>query len=238
MSAVFKALKGLFFICKIIEKSSQHLFLYITIQLLILTIHLGLTDKCPAEKYNFHKKYYDTGGVCMTINKYLERLKQSYRRYFDVSSNETINGKTMDIYARFNARNVKYMAVKSIKIWGYETNEYCLVKSFNKTLEAADIQEIERYLEGCIDTLVEPHLEHKSSVITCVLVSTKGVESQTVRRVEKLRLSRSFALGFKGWCDVRLIVVDLNNNLTYANKKGKEVVNFYKPDNITKIQVS
>jgi hypothetical protein len=35
-------------------------------------------------------------------------------------------------------------------------------------------------------------------------------------------------LGIKGWCDIRLILVDLKGKKLYSNKKGKEVLSAYK----------
>jgi len=163
---------------------------------------------------------------------YLEKLKQSYRSFFDVYTDKEINDELFDIYAKSNIRNEKYLGVKSLKIWGYENNEHCLVKTYSSKIDEKDVDELEHFLRGCIDILVEPHLEHMSSVITCVVVTTEGCSKKAVKKAEKLKISRVFAFGFKGWCDVRLILVDLKHNAVYTNKKGKEVINFYKPDRL------
>jgi|Deesub1362A_J573_1020465.scaffolds.fasta_scaffold04300_4 arginyl-tRNA--protein-N-Asp/Glu arginylyltransferase len=168
----------------------------------------------------------------MLSSNYLEKLKQSYRSFFDVYTDKKINDELFNIYAKSNIKNEKYLGTKSLKIWGYENNEHCLVKTYNNKIDEENIDELVHCLRGCINILVKPHLEHMLSVITCVVVTTEGYSEKAIRKAKKVKISRAFAFGFKGWCDVRLILVDLKHNAVYTNKKGREVINFYKPDRL------
>lgn len=69
-----------------------------------------------------------------------------------------------------------------------------------------------------------------SSIITGVIVTEKIQEENIEnikKEVEQFKYNKGFAFGFKGWADIRLILVSLNEGLIATNKKGKEVSSFY-----------
>jgi hypothetical protein len=43
----------------------------------------------------------------------------------------------------------------------------------------------------------------------------------------KFKYNKGFAFGFKGWADIRLVLVSLNEGFIATNKKGKEVIELY-----------
>jgi len=67
-----------------------------------------------------------------------------------------------------------------------------------------------------------------STVLNGVLVSTSGFSEEAVSFAKKFKFSKSFLLGIKGWCEIRLILVDLKKEELYSNQKGKEVLSAYK----------
>ena len=44
------------------------------------------------------------------------------------------------------------------------------------------------------------------------------------RAIRKVRFRKNFALGFRGWADLRVAVADLSNRCVYANGAGKQLV--------------
>jgi len=170
----------------------------------------------------------------MLVADYLKRLQQSYSSFFDVYKNKSINGEVFNIYAYSNIKCEKYIGTKKFKVWGYESYEHCLVKLYKELVCEKIIDSLVKCLKGSIDILINPHSEHMSSIVTCVVVSCKGSTKAAINKVEKTKITRMFAFGFKGWCDVRLVLVDLKYDRVFSNKKGREVVDFYKPSNILK----
>ena len=168
----------------------------------------------------------------MLVRKYLERLQQSYTAFFDVYKNKTIASEVFDIYAYSRIKHQKYIGIKKFKVLEYENYEYCLVKLYADIISKKNIDVLIECLKKSIDILVSPHFEHMSSVITCVIISDKSITECAINRVEKTKIARMFAFGFKGWCDVRIVLVDLKNNKIFCNKKGREIADFYKPENI------
>ena len=78
-----------------------------------------------------------------------------------------------------------------------------------------------------LDILVEPNGEHMSSVITGVIVLENKPNMDIIDSVKKFKYHKGFAFGFKGWADIRLILVAMNDKYIVTNKKGKEVRKVY-----------
>jgi hypothetical protein len=45
--------------------------------------------------------------------------------------------------------------------------------------------------------------------------------------ISNFKYNKGFAFGFKGWADIRLVLVSLNEGFIATNKKGKEVIELY-----------
>jgi len=163
----------------------------------------------------------------MTNDQYLKYLADKFSNYFDIYYNYQIDGQQIDLYANSNIRNEKYILSKKAVIWSYENNEYCLVKSSEDSCCYEELVSFIEFLKSSVSKIVVPSEEHMSSVITGIYISQTGFNGKDIILANKFKYSKLFSLGFKGWCDVRLILVDLAKNQIYTNKKGREVKDFY-----------
>ena len=108
----------------------------------------------------------------------------------------------------------------------------------NKIFSPDDLLPDDNFLENTIDQLVEPNMNHKQSYITYIKVVENGIPDNLIKNIKRFSYSKSFALGFMGWCDIRLIIVDLANNQVFANKKGEKVKHNYLPERFIKARTS
>ncbi|WZL72402.1 hypothetical protein QBE52_15095 [Clostridiaceae bacterium 35-E11] len=162
----------------------------------------------------------------MNYDKYLEDIEKRLKRNFDLKRDFVHKNMTIDLFAQYLLRNEKYVGSKKINIYAFENHEYCLIKHFS-TLDIQKIQEYTGYLQSVIDDFVIPHEEHMSSVITGVIVADDNCSQEVIDRVKKFKYHKSFAFGFKGWVDIRLVLVLLDKGEVITNKKGKEVQKVY-----------
>ncbi|KXG75073.1 hypothetical protein [Thermotalea metallivorans] len=163
----------------------------------------------------------------MKTAEYLDLLESRYRKYFDIEKNTIYQGMKLDLFARSFIRNERYIASKKLTIYAYENNEYCFIKQW-EILKEDQLHQFMDLLKSAIDDYVIPHEEHMSSIITGVLLSEKEPDRELQRLVKKFKFHKSFSFGFKGWADIRLILVALDRGEVIANKKGEEVLKFYK----------
>lgn len=140
----------------------------------------------------------------------------------------TYNKEEFDLFALSNIRNEKYMATKKIRIYAFENDEYCFMKYY-KSLDEDSLGKIIDILKISINDYIKPHDEHMSSTITGILAVDNIEDSDIIKKVKKFHYQKSFALGFKGWVDVRLVLVDLNRKDVITSKRAKGVEKFYLP---------
>jgi hypothetical protein len=165
----------------------------------------------------------------MDISQYLDIIEEKLKNSFDLTRNYNLNNFTYDLYAEYRLRNEKYMLVKKAVVYAFENNEYCFIKYY-KDFNFNDYKVFTNSLINSIESIVNPSNEHMSSIITGVVVTEK-IQEQDIdyirKTIEHFKYNKGFAFGFKGWADIRLVLVSLNEGFIAANKKGKEVRTVY-----------
>ncbi|QEK13146.1 hypothetical protein FQB35_12920 [Crassaminicella thermophila] len=162
----------------------------------------------------------------MEYTKYIENLENKLKRHFDIEKEYTYKEMKIDLFGKYYLRNEKYLATKKIPIYAFENNEYCIIKYF-KDLDKEKVQTFIKHLKFAVDDFVKPHSEHMSTFITGVIIVDKEFDKEIVKLIQKFKFQKSFAFGFKGWVDIRLILVHLPKGEVITNKKGKEVREVY-----------
>ena len=162
----------------------------------------------------------------MDLTEYLENIQLKLQGNFDLERDYIINEFEYDLYARYNLRNERYIFTKKAKIYAIENNEYSLIK-FYDDLNQCSIKEYTDALIRSIDKLINPNSDHMSSIITGVIVLNKMPNNEIIDMIKRFKYQKGFAFGFKGWVDIRLLLVSLNEEFIVSNKKGKEVCEVY-----------
>lgn len=157
---------------------------------------------------------------------YLDNIENKLKAYFDIYRKYNIKGYAYDLFAKYHMRMERYVLVKKAVIYAMENNEYCLMKYFNE-IDEYKLKDFTNSLIESIDELVNPDENHMSSVITGVLVCDNIPSDDIVKQIKKFKYHKGFAFGFRGWVDIRLILVAMNDNYIVTNKKGKEVREIY-----------
>ena len=165
----------------------------------------------------------------MDITTYIESIKSKLKRNFDIEDNCYIDNYKYDLFAEFHIRNEKYLLVKKALIYGIENNEYVLMK-YLKELKKEDYNNYTENIIKSTKLLVNPTKDHMCSIVTGVLVSDNICENDYVyikKSVNRFKYDKTFAFGYKGWTDTRLLLISLEKGLIATNRKGKEVATIY-----------
>lgn len=165
----------------------------------------------------------------MEFNEYAGTIERKLQRSFDIARDHSISGIRYDLFAEFRMRNEKFILSKKAVIYAFENNEYCLMR-YMPELAADDAAHFTDDIVRAVVDLVKPDGEHMSSVLTGVLVFGDGREDTIVKAAEEVRrfrYHRSFSLGFRGWVDIRLLLVSLEGGVIAANKRGEQVSKVY-----------
>jgi len=162
------------------------------------------------------------------LEAYLEDLEERYKYYYKVERDKEISGVKVDIFAKSSTEHFRQVLTKSIKIDQHYNKEYAIVKAEKRFVDKNEVEEFSKYLKSLINEPFTPSVDIMSTIINGVLISASGFSEEAVSFAKKFKFSKSFLLGIKGWCDIRLIIVDLKEEKLYSNHKGKEVILAYK----------
>ncbi|MDO5715966.1 MAG: hypothetical protein Q4P25_05255 [Tissierellia bacterium] len=156
----------------------------------------------------------------MEAEKYLDYLTKIYEVYYDLFYNYKINPLEFDLYGRYFERNEKYFATKKIVLYGLERNEHLLYKHYKK-VSLDDVKTFTHTLEDSINTLVTPGGDHMATLIRGLISTETRPDKEVIRYVKKYKFYKSFLFGMKGWVNIGLNLVNINDSTSYHNKMGK-----------------
>ena len=69
---------------------------------------------------------------------------------------------------------------------------------------------------------VVPDQNHMMSFVSLVAVVDSATD-EALKKVRKARFRKNFKLGFRGWADLRMAVIDLSSMEVVTNGMGKEM---------------
>jgi hypothetical protein len=99
------------------------------------------------------------------------------------------------------------MISSSQRIW--DAPDFPVRRDF--LVKMGKVRDFTAFLINAANELVKPHEEHMSSIVSGILVSEQGFEPEAIRIGTGFKYERSFWFGLRGWCSVRLLLVDLSS---------------------------
>jgi hypothetical protein len=161
----------------------------------------------------------------MTQDEYIEYLQRKFERHFDIERNITLHGEIIDLHAKFRNISGRTFITKKDVIDRCENYEYCYIKKFNNVTEE-EVADYGRLLKRIVDEGIEPGRDHMSTYITGV-IAANSINEIARKAIGKYSYSKAYSFYLRGWCDVRLICINLDNNEIITNKSGKRVKKVY-----------
>ena len=151
----------------------------------------------------------------------LKRILAAHEAFFDVHRDYEFAGRSFPGFAEFHSFDQQYVLVKRAKLWEANSHEY-LFFTYAETFDEAQLDKWVRFMKerGLEKVTSEPN--HMSSGLALVVIADNCTEGAK-RAVRRVRFRKNFALGFRGWADLRVIVADLSTRCVYANAAGKQV---------------
>ncbi len=162
-----------------------------------------------------------------SLTEYLAELVKRYQLHYNVETNKLIAGQQVDIYAISIIEHYRHVLTKKIQIDRYQEREIILVKGFVSLVTDSEINDFSQFLINTTQELVTPSFEVMSHTVNGIMVSEEGFTPEVIATAQKFKYGKTFLLGIKGWCDIRLLLIDVKNSCVFCNAKGKEVAPIY-----------
>lgn len=161
----------------------------------------------------------------MIQDEYMEKLHRKLENYFQIEKGICLLGENIDIHAKFCNISGRTFLTKYDVIDKCENYEYCYIKKMDDVTEAGASAFCD-FLRRVVNECIRPGADHMSTFVTGVIVANQ-VNNDARKTVEKFSCSKAYRFYLNGWCDVRLICVDLSSNEVITNKAGKKVKKVY-----------
>ena len=162
-----------------------------------------------------------------TLLEYLEQLAKRYQLHYNVETNKFIGGQKIDVFALSIIEHYRNVLTKKIKIDCYQEKEFVLVQGWEKLVDEVIVNNFSQFLVHTTQELVIPSFEVMSHILNGIIVSTQGFTPEAISAGQNFKYSKTFFLGIKGWCDIRLVLIDIKHNCVFCNAKGREIAQLF-----------
>lgn len=161
----------------------------------------------------------------MKYETYINLLRSKFERHFHIKTDVEVLGNKIDMLAKYVNISGRTFLTKHDVIDRCENFEYCYIKRYD-TISRGDAAAYGQFLKKIADEVVEPGRDHMSTYITGIIISN-NISDEVRNEVEKFSYSKAYSFYLKGWCDVRLICIDLDANEVITNRAGRKVKKVY-----------
>lgn len=151
----------------------------------------------------------------------LQRLLASHETWFDVYRDYEFGGRMFPGYAEFHSHGEQYVLVKRAKLWEVDAFEYLFFEVAD-VLDAELLESLVQFMTTQAIQKVQPDPNHMTSYLSLVVIANR-VPDEVKRLVRKTKFRKNFALGIRGWADLRLAVIDLTDRSVTTNSQGKDL---------------
>ena len=151
----------------------------------------------------------------------LETLLRSHEAYFDVTKDYEYAGRRFAGYAELCSYNKQSALVERAKPWEVDALEYIFFDVADH-LDDAWANEAYRYMTNEAINKVTADENHVSSCVSLIVV-VDSADEKTLAKIKKMHFRKNYSLGFRGWTDLRMAVIDLSSMEVITNGVGKEM---------------
>ncbi|MEE1196100.1 MAG: hypothetical protein UHS54_04370 [Lachnospiraceae bacterium] len=166
-------------------------------------------------------------------NDFLEKLLGVYRSSFDLLEPYELCGETYDAYGFCDITSAKYVLMKKAELW----RAICYEHAFFKMFRCLTPEDIERFAVQAAEK-IEPMLvrkgracmekDHMYSYITGIFISENAVPDEVKKKVKKAHFYKNYRLSIRGYCELRILVIDLENKKLTGNAAARGLIKDYK----------
>lgn len=137
--------------------------------------------------------------------------------YYDLLENSKAR---FDFIARYNERNSAYALKKELEYYAFENNEIIFYEKLDH-LDEEKLMDIENIFYEGYEDYISKGKDHMATAMYYVIEVDSLPDEAVLRRVKKFRFYKSFRLGFEGWVNGSIIVINSGDNYGTSNPFGK-----------------
>lgn len=160
----------------------------------------------------------------MTATEALEILLRSYKRYYNVKTEDVVSPFTAE--AVFHTHDEQYFLVKSAKISEAESHEYVFF-AVGQEMGLEDVEELDEkaWTEGL--SRVTPHSGHRSSDIVLIILAEQ-LSQDAKDHIKAIKRYKSYRFTLQGWSNYSVIAMETSTGGLSYNKRGRDLKKLFR----------
>ncbi len=148
----------------------------------------------------------------------VKKLIPAFSQYYTIK--ETDITPPFCAEAEFRSHNEQYFLVRSAHIADIDSNEFVYFAD-PEELTSAKLDELVNAAWNAGLAKVRPYNGHRNSDVS-LLIFTKSISPETIHKIKKTKLYKSYKFSFHGWSHFKLAVCNTTDLAIYTNRQGKD----------------
>ena len=148
----------------------------------------------------------------------IKKLLPAFERYYTVKKEDITPPFCAE--AEFRSHNEQYFLVRAAHIADIDSNEFVYFANPDE-LNNAKLEELVNAAWNTGLAKVRPYNGHRNSDVS-LLIFTKSISSETIQKIKKTKLYKSYKFSFHGWSHFKLAVCNITDMEIYTNRQGKD----------------
>lgn len=154
----------------------------------------------------------------------IKKLLPAFERYYTIKKDDITPPFCAE--AEFRSHNEQYFLVRSAHIADIDSNEFVYFASPDE-LTTEKLEELVKAAWDAGLAKVRPYNGHRNSDVS-LLIFTKSISSETIQKIKKTKLYKSYKFSFHGWSHFKLAVCKITDMEIYTNRQGKDFAKLIK----------
>lgn len=155
----------------------------------------------------------------MTIQETLDKFLKAYQTYYTIESEKCLE--PFAATATFSIHNEQYMLIKAAKYADINSNEYVYFFT-SDDIDESNFARIKKIAWEDGISKVVPDTTHRNSDVTLIIIC-ENIPKEIRKTLKKSREYKSYALGFKGWSNFRLVAIECSSGDVILNSQGQQL---------------
>ena len=148
----------------------------------------------------------------------VKKLIPAFSQYYTIK--ETDITPPFCAEAEFRSHNEQYFLVRSAHIADIDSNEFVYFAD-PEELTSAKLDELVNAAWNAGLAKVRPYNGHRNSDVS-LLIFTKSISPETIQKIKKTKLYKSYKFSFHGWSHFKLAVCNTTDMAIFTNRQGKD----------------
>ena len=160
----------------------------------------------------------------MTATEALEVLLKSYKRYYNVKTEDVVPPFTAE--AAFHTHGEQYFLVKSARISETDAHEYVFFAT-GQAMGIENVKELDEkaWTEGL--SRVTPHPNHRSSDIVLIILAEQ-LTQDAKNYMKAIKRYKSYRFTLQGWSSYSVIAMETSTGELSCNKRGRDLKKLFR----------